>query len=45
MECPRYNQLRRNFWPDPTPYSKKLYGSEDDLRTTVGFIHQTGLTM
>ena len=45
MECPRYNQLRRNFWPDPTPYSKKLYGSEDDLRTTVGFIHQTGLTV
>ena len=45
MECARYNELRRDFWPDPTPYTKKLYGSEDDLRTTVRFIHQTGLTM
>ena len=38
MSCPRFHRL----WPDTTPYNTKIYGCEEELRTTDGFLQQTG---
>ena len=45
QSCPIYEPLRKGIWPDHTPIARKLYGSLRDLRCTVTFINETGVSI
>ena len=44
QDCPTFTNLRTQKWPDGMSLHQQLYGTTEDLRRTVGFIQQTGLS-
>ena len=45
QRCPAYQHLRQLIWLDGTSLHQKLYGKEEELERTVGFIQQAGLSV
>ena len=45
QQCPTYDDLRRQFWPERTSIEEKLYGTTSNLRKTATFITETGLSL
>ena len=45
QDCPTFTNLRTQIWPDGISLHQQLYGTTEDLRRTVGFIRQTGLSV
>ena len=45
QRCLAYHHLRQQIWSDGTSLHKKLYGKNEELERTVGFIQQAGLSM
>ena len=45
QDCPTFTNLRTQIWPDGISLHQQLHGTTEDLRRTVGFIQQTGLSV
>ena len=45
QDCPTFINLRTQIWPDGISLHQQLHGTTEDLRRTVGFIQQTGLSV
>ena len=45
QRCPNHNNIRNQLWPDNTTLQQKLYGTLEELRKTVSFIQQSGLSV
>ena len=45
QRCPAYQHLRQQIWSDGTSLHQKLYGKNEVLERTVGFIQQAGLSV
>ena len=43
--CPNHTNIRNQLWPDNTTLQQKLYGPLEQLRKTVSFIQQYGLSV
>ena len=43
--CPRFDYIRKQKWPTTTELEDKLYGTSENLRTTVSFMTETGLSL
>ena len=44
-DCPTFTNPRTQIWPDGISLHQQLHGTTEDLRRTVGFIQQTGLSV
>ena len=45
QDCPTFTNLRTQIWPDGISLHQQLHGTTEDMRRTVGFIQQTGLSV
>ena len=45
QRCPNHTNIRNQLWPDNTTLQQKLYGPLEQLRKTVSFIQQSGLSV
>ena len=45
QDCPAFTNLRTQIWPDGISLHQQLYGTSENLKRTVGFIQQTGLSV
>ena len=45
QRCPNHTNIRNQLWPDNTTLQQKLYGTLEELRITVSFIQQSGLSV
>ena len=45
QRCPNHTSIRNQLWPDNTTLQQKLYGPLEQLRKTVSFIQQSGLSV
>ena len=47
QRCPNHtnNIIRNQLWPENTTLQQKLYGPLEQLRKTVSFIQQSGLSV
>ena len=45
QRCPNHTNIRNQLWPDNTTLEQKLYGPLEQLRKTVSFIQQSGLSV
>lgn len=42
MHCQLFDEIRKRYWPTPTPLDTKLYGTAMDLRRTADFFADIG---
>ena len=45
QSCRMLEDLRKQFWPQPTTEAQKLYGDLTDLQCTAAFITRSGLSI
>ena len=45
QRCPNHTNIRNQLWPDNTTLQHNLYGTPEERRRTVSFIHQSGLSV
>ena len=45
QRCPNHTNIRNHLWPNNTTLQQKLYGTLEELRRTVSFIQQSGLSV
>ena len=45
QRCPNHTNVRNQLWPDNTTLQQTLYGPLEQLRKTVSFIQQSGLSV
>ena len=45
QRCPNHTNIRNQLWPDNTTLQQKLYRPLEQLRKTVSFIQQSGLSV
>ena len=45
QRCQNHTNLRNQLWPGNTTLHQKLYGTLEELRRTVSFIQQSGLSV
>ena len=45
QRCPNHTDIRNQQWPDNTTLQKTLYGTLEELKRTVSFIQQSGLSV
>ena len=45
QRCPNHTNIRNQLWPGNTTLQHKLYGTLEELRKTVCFIQQSGLSL
>ena len=45
QRCPNHTNIRNQLWADNTTLQQKLYGPLEQLRKTVSFVQQSGLSV
>ena len=45
QRCPNHTNIRNQLWPDNTVLQQKLYGTLEELKRTVSFIQQSGISV
>ena len=45
QHCPAHEELRNNTWPEPPNMKTQLYGTQEDLERTAGFVRRAGVTI
>ena len=43
QDCPLFDEIRQEMWPENTTLQQKLYGNLEDLGRTIQFVRRTGL--